>query len=120
MTKDDLLLDMCKRAATVPMGYDPNIYSIRELAESLNTSRYRIRKLMKELEADGAVRRSYDGGIDDDGYPHCYHGWSITKKTRESELYKKCDKEAIAEFEQFQRDFDEEWRQEEAERIGNR
>ena len=120
MTKDELLLDMCKRTATVTMGYDPKIYSIPHLARCLNESKYRIRKLMKELEADGAVRRSYDGGIDDDGYPHCYHGWSITKKTYDSELYKKCDKEAIAEFEKFTQDFDEEWRREEAERIGNR
>lgn len=120
MTKDDLLLDLCQKTASIPFGYDPNIYSIRELSEAHGETRYRIRKLIKELEADGLVRRTYDGGIDEEGYPHCYHGWHITKKATDSELYKKCEKEALEEYERFAQKCEEEWRREEAERIGNR
>lgn len=120
MTKDDLLLYMCKRTAAIPFGYDPNIYSIPNLSKCLNQTKYRIRKLMKELEADGAVVKTYDGCIDEDGYPHCYHGWGITEQTRNTDMYKQCYKEALEEYERFNREFDEEWRREEAERIGNR
>lgn len=121
MTKDDLLLEMCKRTATVPAGgYDPNIYSIPSLSRSMGETKYAIRKCMKELEADGLVRRAHDGGIDEDGYPHCYHGWSITEKTVNTDLYKRCYKEALEDYERFTREFDEQWKREEAERIGNR
>lgn len=121
LTKDDLLLYLCKATAQVPAGgYDPNIYSIPSLAERMGETKYAIRKCMKALEADGLVSKTYEGGIDEDGYPHCYHGWSITRKTRESDLYKKCEKEAYREYAEFCRKFDEEWRREEAKKIGNR
>lgn len=110
MTKNDLLLYMCKRAATIPFGYDPNIYSIPRLSKNLNQTKYSIRKLIKELEADGAVAKTYEGGIDEDGYPHCYHGWSITEQTMKTNMYKQCEKEALEEYERFNREFDEEWR----------
>lgn len=98
MTKNDLLLYMCKQTAVIPFRYDPNIYSIPDLSRCLNETKYRIRKLMKELEADGAVAKTYDGGIDEDGYPHCYHGWCITKKTMNTDMYKQCEKEALEEW----------------------
>lgn len=110
MTKGDLLLYMCKKTAAIPLGYDLNIYSIPRLSKDLSQTKYSIRKLMKELEADGAVSKTYDGGIDEDGYPHCYHGWGITKQTRNTDMYKQCEKEALEEYEGFIREFDEEWR----------
>ena len=108
MTKGDLLLYMCKKTATIPWGYDQNIYSIPRLSKELSQTKYSIRKLIKELEADEAVAKTYDGGIDEDGYPHCYHGWSITKKTKNTVMYKQCEKEALEEYERFNREFDEE------------
>lgn len=109
MTKNDLLLYMCKRTATIPLGYDSNIYSIPSLSKELKQTKYSIRKLMKELEADGAVAKTYDGGIDEDGYPHCYHGWGITKQTINTDMYKQCEKEALEEYENFIKEFDEKW-----------
>lgn len=121
MIKDDLLLDLCKRTAAIPVGgYDPCIYSVPHLSRYTGETKYRIRKLLKELEADGFVRKTYEGGIDEDGYPHCYHGWGITQKAQETEMYKKCYKDALEDYARFTREFDEEWEREEAERIGNR
>lgn len=121
MTKDDLLLWLCKQTAQVPAGgYDPNIYSVPHIARRIGKTKYTIRKLLKELEADGLVHKTHEGGVDEDGYPHCYHGWSITKKACDSELYKKCEKEAYQEYKDWSRAFDEEWRREEEKMIGNR
>ena len=104
MNKNDLLLHLCKKTAQVILGYDPKIYSIPILASDTGETKYRIRKLIKELETDGLVKRNHEGCIDDDGNPHCYHGWSITQKAAETEMYKKCDKEAIEEIARFLRD----------------
>lgn len=115
MTKEDLLLYLCRRTAAVPAGgYDPCIYSIPHLSSYLKETKYHIRKLMKELEADGLVRKTYEGGIDEDGYPHCYHGWSITRKAKETDMYKKCYKEALKDYARFTREFDAKWEREEA------
>lgn len=114
MTKDDLLLELCRLTAMVPAGgYSPNIYSIPTLSRRLRETKYRIRKLIKELEADGAVKKTYEGGINDDGYPGCYHGWSITKKTADSDMFKQCYKEALEDYERFTREFAEKWEREE-------
>lgn len=48
----------------------------------------------------------------------CYHGWSITKQTMKSDMYKQCRKEALKEYEHFIRDFDEKWRKGDTEHIG--
>lgn len=121
LTKDDLLLEMCKLTAAVPAGgYDPNIYSIPYLARIMSETKYAVRKYIKELEADGLVHKAYEGGMDEDGNVGCYHGWSITQKAINTDLYKRCYKEALEDYERFTREFDEEWKQEEAERIGNR
>lgn len=101
MDKNELLLYMCRRTAAIPCGYDPNIYSIPSLSKNLRETQYRIRKWMKELEADGAVAKTYDGCIDEDGYPRCYHGWSITEQTVKSDMYKQCYKEAIDEYQHW-------------------
>ena len=109
--KNELLLDLCKKTAAVPAGgYAPCIYSIPLLSKLTGETKYRIRKLIKELESDGLVTKTYEGGIDEDGYPHCYHGWSITSKTIGTEMYKKCEKEAIEDYERFVREFDEKWK----------
>ncbi len=120
MTADDLFQKMCELTAVVPLCYDPNIYSIKHLAEMMNQSRYMVRKCMKELEEAGLVCRTYEGGQDEDGYVHCYHGWSLTKKATETALYKRLEKEEIRKFEDFMRRTDDEILQEEVEKIGNR
>lgn len=111
MEKADLLRTLCKKTASIPAGgYAPNIYSVPTLARATEETKYRIRKLLKELEAEGFVKKTYEGGIDEDGYPHCYHGWSITAKTQKTEMYRECYEEALEEYERFCTEFDKEWR----------
>lgn len=110
MTKNDLLLYLCKRTAMILVGsYGPCIYSVPHLSRHTGETKYHIRKMLKELEADALVTKTYEGGIDDDGYPHCYHGWSITRKAEETEMYKRCYKEALEDYARSTREFDEEW-----------
>ena len=109
MTKNDLLLYLCRETADISFCYDPKIYSVPNLSRRLNKTKYSIRKLMEELEADGFVRKTHIGGTDEDGYPYCYHGWSITEQTFDSDMYKQCYKEALREYERFCREFDERW-----------
>lgn len=43
----------------------------------------------------GYVRHDYEGGCDDEGFPHCTHGWSLTKKwiDENKERYEKAQQE---------------------------
>lgn len=53
------------------------------------------------LKKCGYVTHFYEGGIDDEGFPHCTHGWGLSKKwitenkeryeTRQKEEYKRMD-----------------------------
>lgn len=110
LTKDDLLLYLCKATAQVPVGgYESNIYSIPSLARRMGETQYSVRKCMKALEADGLVHKTYEGGIDEDGYPHCYHGWSLIQRAMETEMYKHCEKEALDnEYRKFLYELDKE------------
>ena len=41
------------------------------------------RDTLRYLEGEGLVARSHYGEIDDEGYPHCWHGWVMTAKGKE-------------------------------------
>lgn len=97
VNKDELFLYLCEQTADVPFAYDPKIYSIPLLAWHLNTTKYNIRKLIKQLEAENLVCKNYIGGMNEDGEIGCYHGWSLTDAARETEIYKQCDAAAIKE-----------------------
>ena len=53
------------------------------------------------LKEKGYVAHYYEGGIDDEGFPHCTHGWVLTKKwkdenkerydARQEEEYRRMD-----------------------------
>ena len=87
--------------AAIPFGYDPKLYSVSGLSRRLNETKYREKKYMKELEVDGLVKKSYEGGVDGDGRPYCCHGWCITERVECSDMYEQCCKEALKEFEQL-------------------
>ena len=101
MTKTDLLLFLCRMTAAIPFGYDTKLYSVSDLSGSLNETKYCVRKRMKELEADGLVKKSYEGGVDGEGFPYCCHGWRITERTKCTDMYERYCKEALKEFEQI-------------------
>ncbi len=119
MTANDLFQEMCKLTAAIPFCYDPKIYSVKYLAERMKQSKYMIRKQMKKLEAVGLVCRDYDGGADEDGRVYCYHGWSITEKAMKTALYKRLEKEAAQEFNDFMKQYDNEALREEVKNNDN-
>ena len=61
------------------------------------------RETLKYLQDErGYVKHVYEGGCDDEGFPHCTHGWVLTKKwidenkarfdKRQKEEYERMDK----------------------------
>ncbi len=56
----------------------------RRLHIPLSLAREACRKLVEE----GYLVKDHFGWMDDDGYVHCYHGYSVTDKTREMEEWK--------------------------------
>lgn len=75
------------------LGYPTSIPNIAEL---LGTSKYQVRKYMKELEKEGLVKSEciyYDGRPDyetgelfDD--PRIIRGWSLTEEAAKTDIYK--------------------------------
>lgn len=55
-----------------------------------------VRKTLNRLAEEGYVYKGHYGSIDDDGYPHCLHGWYVTKKTEEMPLYREYEKQEYA------------------------
>lgn len=78
---------MCEWSANIYLHSD--VHSIRHIAKHLEVSQYQVTKHIHRLRKYGLVKRAYDGGIDEDGQPHCYHGWSLTEKGASTKTYKK-------------------------------
>lgn len=59
----------------------------------------------------GYVRHVYEGGCDDEGFPHCTHGWVLTKKwiDENKERYDKAQKEEYKRIDASLKESDEEW-----------
>lgn len=78
-------------------------------------------RLPKKLVADtlhylqdkcGYVEKTYYGGCDDEGFPHCTHGWELTKKwiDENKERYEKAQQEEYRRIdESLQEDKSEKW-----------
>lgn len=87
MTENDVFRVLCKQSVcSLPYS---DVTSVPTLSKILNATKYKIRKCIKNLERQGLVALDHVGGIDDDGYPHCYKGYCITDKALETEIYKK-------------------------------
>ena len=77
--KDDALKWICERSASI--SDHPDVFSCTWIAKGIHESVYKVRKYMKELEADGYVRKDHEGGIDDWTNEIYYiHGYSLTEK----------------------------------------
>lgn len=86
ITENDVFRKLCETAVRVCICSP--ILSVPALSRILNTSTYAVRKHIKSLVSKGLVALGYDGGINEDGYPHCYKGYYITGKAFETEIYK--------------------------------
>ena len=63
---------------------------IRAIAQFIHAPKNVVRESLEELVNEGLVAKAYYGEIDDDGYPHCWHGWEITAKAHELDEYKQA------------------------------
>ena len=63
----------------------------------LKISRYKARKYLKSWEAQGLIFKTCEGGQDDDGNVHCYHGYRTTEKMKKSLIWQKANTD-VAEY----------------------
>jgi len=54
--------------------------SAREIEERARLPKAVVLEALHVLQEEGNVRKTYYGDIDDEGWPHCIHGWTLTKK----------------------------------------
>lgn len=69
-----------------------NPVSARQIACELAIPIDLARKTLRALADDGWVFKDHYGGIDDEGFPYCIHGWSCTKKTRRLDIHREMQK----------------------------
>ena len=67
--------------------------STKRLALGLAIPEKLARETMHRLEEEGLIHKGHYGEITDEGFPRCYHGYYPTKKLKETERYKKIEKE---------------------------
>lgn len=78
---------ICKQSASI--CDHPCVFSCTWIAKDIGYPVRKVRQWMKELSAEGFVRKSHEGGYDDwNDCIYCIHGYSLTKKGRELEYYK--------------------------------
>lgn len=98
VSKEQVFAVLCMAAQSPGGLYDPGIRSVHDIANQLMASEYQTRKCVRQLVNDGLAKVEHSGGIDDDGYPHCYHGFAITKAATQTQTYRDADKAMLEEF----------------------
>ena len=87
MAKEDALKWICEQSAAI--CNHPYTFPCTWIAEDIGESVYKVRKYMKELEAEGYVKKNHEGGYDEyNGWIYCLHGYSLTAKGTETQYYK--------------------------------
>ena len=98
VNKEQVLAVLCM-AAQLPGGWnDPGIRSVHAMANQLGASEYQTRKCVRELVNDGLAQVKHSGGIEEDGYPYCYHGFGITEAAAQTQIYRDAYKAMMEEF----------------------
>lgn len=62
--------------------------SAKQVAYNLKMPLQLARDTAKHLEENGYIVKSYYGGMDEEGYPYCIHGYYLTDKARQMERWK--------------------------------
>lgn len=87
MGKEDALKCIAEHTAAICNHSD--VFPCTMIARCIGESVYKVRKYMKELEAEGYVVKAHDGGVDDwSATIYCIHGYSLTAKGAETQYYK--------------------------------
>lgn len=63
---------------------------IKAIANNLHATERVVRETLRVLADDGLVVKTYYGECDDEGFPHCWHGWGLTDKARQLDEYKQA------------------------------
>ena len=70
----------------------PYVYPCSWCAEVTGIPVKKVRKIMKQLEAEGYVVKDYEGGWDEwNGKLYCIHGYSVTEKGRQTKYWQEKD-----------------------------
>ena len=69
------------------------------IADRVHAPKRVVRETLQELVNDGLVVKTYYGECDDEGFPHCWHGWGLTDKARELDEYKQAWEEECRKIE---------------------
>lgn len=95
VTKDEVYECAVRQSATIHPIYQT---SVPWVADKLKTSKYQVRKFVKQLCEEGLLKRSSTNPwYPEDGESLPLHGFTTTEKSRDTEIHKKIDKE-ICEF----------------------
>ena len=95
--KKDVLEYMME--ADVFCGYGCwNPVSSGAISLNLSIPKPLVRKTLNKLAEESLVEKGYCGGIDDEGFPHCVHGWYLTQTARDKykERYEELKKAEYA------------------------
>lgn len=82
---------ICEEDAKIPvcLSYDGGVYPCTWIAKDLGISVWKVRRIMKRLEAEGYVVKDHVGGWDEwTGNLYCIHGYSITQKAADTDWWK--------------------------------
>ena len=92
--KDKVLKCICEHDALI--DNHPEVFPCTCISKYINESVYKVRKCMKELESDGYVKKSSEGGFDDGSCEiYCIHGYALTKKGYDHKYYKDALKKEV-------------------------
>lgn len=108
--KDDALKWICEQSAAI--CNHPDVFPCTWIASGIHESVYKVRKCMKELEADGYVKKDHEGGVYYwTGKIYCIHGYSLTVKGCEHKYYKDAYNKDVEWWDKHIRESEEEHEQ---------
>ncbi len=92
--KEAALKWLAEQSASICMH--PDVYPCTWIAEGIGQSVRKVRSWMRELEAEGFVKKCHEGGIDDwTGEIYCIHGYALTRKGKATPYYQEAYKREV-------------------------
>ena len=87
----DRIFDFYCYTSTDLMDPSGGLISSIHCAKRLQISKYMARKVIHELVEEGLLVKGHYGGLSDwDWCVHCYHGFAITRKAKETSIYRRA------------------------------
>ena len=75
--------------------------SSKRLARELRIPLKTVRETLKFLSEQGLVTKAHEGYCDEEGNPHCHHGFCITKEATKHPYYKEANDREMKSIERF-------------------